>query len=64
MRKREAISITIKPDLLAEADRLALEMDRSRSYVLSLAFERFLQGKEAASEIQNHSAEVREHQPA
>jgi predicted transcriptional regulator len=37
------ISVTIPPDLVDEADRLARELDRSRSWVIAEAVRRYLE---------------------
>lgn len=39
------ISLTLPPEVLAEADRLADELDRSRSWVISEAIRRYAKGR-------------------
>ena len=48
MTKHAKIAITIPPEDLAAADRLAIELDRSRSWIVAEAVRRYVAAEKAA----------------
>lgn len=56
MTKAAKIAITIPPDDLAAADRLAARLGRSRSWVLSEALRRFVQHERLTHELDTSRA--------